>query len=69
MAEAWRLVQFMIHKYYLELKLDIFLGITGEHWMASFYSPAHCRRCEGRGSSAPLAISRAAKETYLLLNR
>lgn len=64
MTEAWRLVRLMIQKYHVELKLDMFLGVTGEHWVASFYSPIHCARCEGRGSSAPLAICRAAKETF-----
>jgi hypothetical protein len=39
MAETWRLVRLMIQKYHVELKLDMFLGVTGEHWVASFYSP------------------------------
>ena len=64
MAEAWRLVKLMIQKYYVELKLDMFLGVTGEHWVASFYSPSRCVRFEGRGASAPLAICRAAKEAF-----
>jgi len=64
MAEAWRLVERMIQKYYVELKLDMFLGVTGEHWVASFYSPTHCTRYEGKGPSAPLAVCRAAKETF-----
>jgi hypothetical protein len=64
MTEAWRLVRLMIQKYHVELKLDMFLGVTGEHWVASFYSPIHCARYEGRGPSAPLAICRAAKETF-----
>jgi hypothetical protein len=63
-AEAWRLVRLMIKKYYVELKLDMFLGVTGEHWVASFYSPVHCARYEGRGPTAPLAICRAARETF-----
>jgi hypothetical protein len=64
MTEAWRLVKLMIQKYYVELKLDMYLGVSGEHWVASFYSPTHCARYEGRGASAPLAICRAAKETF-----
>jgi hypothetical protein len=64
MTEAWRLVKLMIQKYYVELKLDMFLGVTGEHWVASFYSPSHCARYEGKGPSAPLAICRAAKEAF-----
>jgi hypothetical protein len=64
MTEAWRLVRLMIQKYHVELKLDMFLGVTGEHWVASFYSPIHCARYEGRGPSAPLAICLAAKETF-----
>jgi hypothetical protein len=64
MTEAWRLVNLMIQKYYVELKLDMFLGVTGEHWVASFYSPSHCARYEGKGPSAPLAICRAAKEAF-----
>ncbi len=64
MAETWRLVQFMVKKYYVELKLDMFLGVTGEHWVASFYSPVRCARYEGRGPTAPLAICRAARETF-----
>lgn len=67
MAEAWRLVRLMIQQYYVELKLDMYLGVTGEHWVASFYSPRHCARYEGRGASAPLAICRAAKETFAKL--
>jgi hypothetical protein len=68
MAETWRLVQLMIHKFYVELKLDMFLGVTGEHWVASFYSPSRCARYEGRGSSAPLAICRAAREAFVKLS-
>jgi hypothetical protein len=64
MTEAWRLVKLMIQKYYVELKLDMFLGVTGEHWVASFYSPSHCARYEGKGPSAPLAICRAAKVAF-----
>ena len=64
MAETWRLVTLMIQKFHVELKLDMFLGVTGEHWVASFYSPVRCARYEGRGPSAPVAICRAAKETF-----
>ena len=67
MTETWRLVKHIIKKYYVELKLDMFLGVTGEHWVASFYSPVHCVRYEGRGPTAPLAICRAAKETFIKL--
>jgi hypothetical protein len=54
----------MIQKFYVELKLDMYLGVTGEHWIASFYSPSRCARYEGRGATAPLAICRAAKEAF-----
>jgi hypothetical protein len=64
MAETWRLVTLMIQKFHVELKLDMFLGVTGEHWVASFYSPIRCARYEGRGPSASLAICRAAQETF-----
>jgi hypothetical protein len=64
MTEAWRLVRLMVQKYHVELKLDMFLGVTGEHWVASFYSPTRCARYEGRGANASLAICRAAKETF-----
>jgi hypothetical protein len=64
MTEAWRLVRFMIQKYVVELKLDMYLGVSGESWVASFYSPSRCARFEGRGPFAPLAICRAARETY-----
>ena len=67
MAEAWRLVERLIKKCHVELKLDMFLGVTGEHWVASFYSPTRCARCEGRGPTAALAICRAAKETFTKL--
>jgi hypothetical protein len=67
MTEAWRLVRLMIQKYSVELKLDMFLGITGEHWVVSFYSPSRGVRYEGRGPTAPLAICRAAKETFVRL--
>ena len=67
MTETWRLVRLMIQKYHVELKLDMYLGVTGEHWVASFYSPSRCARFEGRGPNAPLAICRAAKETFTQL--
>jgi len=67
MTEAWRLVRLMIQKYFVELKLDMYLGVTGEHWVASFYSPSRCARYEGRGPTAPLAICRAAKEAFASL--
>jgi hypothetical protein len=67
MSETWRLVERMINMVAVELKLDMFLGVTGQHWVASFYSPSRCARWEGRGYTAPLAICRAAKETYLNL--
>ena len=67
MTEAWRLVKLMIQKHYVELKLDMFLGVTGELWVASFYSPSRCVRYEGRGASASLAICRAAKEAFINL--
>lgn len=67
MAETWRLVEKLINLYSVELKLDMFLGVTGQHWVASFYSPSRCARWEARGSSAPLAICRAAKETFVNL--
>jgi hypothetical protein len=68
MTEAWRLVRLMIKKYFVEVKLDMYLGITGEHWVASFYSPSRCARYEGRGPTAPLALCRAAKEAFANLS-
>jgi len=41
---AWKVVEKMIRQYHCELKLDVFLGITGQQWVASFYSPSQCRR-------------------------
>jgi len=64
---AWQVVEYMIRRYHCELKLDVFLGITGQHWVASFYSPSQCRRYEASGPSAPLAICRAAQEAILNL--
>jgi hypothetical protein len=65
MSEAWKVAEKMIEKYHLELKLDVFLGVSGQRWTASFYSPNLCRRFEALGGSAPLAICRAAKEAFL----
>lgn len=67
MAETWRLVERLIQKFHVELKLDMFLGVTGQHWVASFYSPSQCVRFESRGPTAALAICRAAKETFIKL--
>ncbi len=64
---AWQVVDHMIRHHHCELKLDVFLGITGQHWVASFYSPKECRRYEASGASAPLAICRAAREAILNL--
>jgi len=52
-SEAWKLVEKMIGQYHCELKLDVFLGITGQQWVASFYSPSQCRRYEAPGSNRP----------------
>ncbi len=65
MAEAWKLVEKMIRQYHIEIRLDVFLGVSGQNWRASFYSPSLTRRFEGRGKSAPLAICRAAKAAFL----
>jgi hypothetical protein len=62
---AWKVVEKMIRHYHNELKLDVFLGVTGQRWIASFYSPSQCRRYEAQGATAPLAICRAAKEAFL----
>ena len=62
---AWQVVEKMMRKYMCELKLDVFLGVSGESWVASFYNPIRCRRYESRAKTAPLAICRAAKEAYL----
>lgn len=62
---AWQVVEKMMRKYMCELKLDVFLGVSGESWVASFYSPLRCKRYESRAKTAPLAICRAAKEAYL----
>ncbi len=65
MGEAWKVVEKMIRHYHCELKLDVFLGVTGQRWTASFYSPSQCRRYEAQGRSAPLAICRAAREALV----
>jgi hypothetical protein len=64
-SEAWKIVEKMLRQYHCELKLDVFLGVTGQRWIASFYSPSQCRRYEAQGGSAPLAICRAAKDAFL----
>ncbi len=64
-SETWKIVDRMIRQYHCELKLDVFLGVTGPRWIASFYSPSQCRRYEAQGGSAPLAICRAAREAFL----
>jgi hypothetical protein len=63
-SEAWKVVEKMMNTYHCELKLDVFLGISGPRWTASFYSPSLCRRFEAQGGSAPLAICRAAHEAF-----
>lgn len=68
-TEAWKVVEKMIRQHHCELKLDVFLGVTGQRWSASFYSPSHCRRYEAQANSAPLAICRAAKEAFLSQGR
>ncbi len=64
-SEAWKVVEKMLRHYHCELKLDVFLGRTGQQWIASFYSPSQCRRYEAQGAAAPLAICRAAREAFL----
>ncbi len=68
-TEAWRVVEKMIRQYHCELKLDVFLGLAGERWVASFYSPGQCRRYEAQAGSAPLAICRAARAAFEHQNR
>lgn len=63
-SEAWKVVEKMMAKYFCELKLDVFLGVSGQRWTASFYSPSLCRRFEAQARSAPLAICRAAQEAF-----
>ena len=70
MSDAWQVVERMMRKYFCELKLDAFIGgISGDLWVASFYSPMKCRRYEGKGRTAPLAICRAAREAFSSLMR
>lgn len=64
-ADAWKVVEKMMQVFHYELRLDVFLGLTGQRWIASFYSPVQCRRYEAQAGSAPLAICRAAKEAFL----
>jgi len=67
-GHAWQVVDKMMRKYKCELKLDVFLGVSGELWVASFYNPIRCQRYESKGKTASLAICRAAKEAYLDLS-
>ncbi len=64
-GECWKVVEKMMQKFHYELRLDVFLGLTGQRWVASFYSPIQCRRYEAHAGSAPLAICRAAREAFL----
>jgi hypothetical protein len=64
---AWQVVEKMMRKYFLELKLDVFRGVSGDLWVASFYSPTKCLRFESKGNTAPMAICKAAKEAYVNL--
>ncbi len=64
-GESWKLVEKMMQEFHYELRLDVFLGLTGPRWVASFYSPVQCRRYEAQAGSAPLAICRAAREAFL----
>ena len=64
-AFAWQVVEKMMRKYFCELWLDVFLGVTGEHWVASFYNPRQLKRYEASGATAPLAICRAAQSAYI----
>lgn len=66
-SHAWQVVEKMMRKYFLELKLDVFRGVSGDLWVASFYSPTKCQRYESKGRTAPLAICKAAKEAYVSL--
>ena len=63
--ESWKVVEKMMQAFHFELRLDVFLGLTGQRWVASFYSPVQCRRYEAQAGSAPLAICRAAREAFL----
>ena len=62
---AWQVVDKMMRHYKCELKLDVFLGVSGELWVTSFYNPIRCQRYESKGKSAPLAICRAAQAAFL----
>ncbi|MFZ5452045.1 MAG: BC1872 family protein [Thermodesulfobacteriota bacterium] len=64
-GQTWQVVDKMMRKYKCELKLDVFLGVSGELWVASFYNPIRCQRYESKGKTASLAICRAAKEAFL----
>jgi Phage ABA sandwich domain len=64
-SECWKVVEKMMQTFHVELRLDVFLGLTGQRWVASFYSPIQCRRYEAQAGSAPLAICRAAREAFL----
>jgi hypothetical protein len=64
-SSAWKVVDKMMRKYFCELKLDVFLGVSGDLWVASFYSPIKCRRYDSKARTAPLAICRAAQEAFL----
>jgi hypothetical protein len=64
-TDTWQVVERMMHKYFCELKLEVFIGgISGDLWKASFYSPRKCKRYEGKGRTPSLAICRAAREAY-----
>jgi hypothetical protein len=64
-TETWQVVEKMMQKFFCELKLEVFLGgISGDLWKASFYSPRKCKRYEGKGRTASLAICRAAREAF-----
>jgi hypothetical protein len=64
-GHTWQVVEKMMRKYMCELKLDVFLGVSGESWVASFYHPIRCRRYESHAKTASLAICRAAKEAFM----
>jgi hypothetical protein len=66
-SHTWQLVEKMMGKYFCELKLDVFLGVSGPLWVASFYSPMRGKRFEAKGRTASLAICKAAREAHLKL--
>jgi hypothetical protein len=67
-TETWQVVEKMMRRYFCELKLDVFIGgVSGDLWVASFYNPMKCKRFEGKGRTASLAICRAAREAFLTL--